>query len=111
MTIVGFLGAADVNFPALRQREPDRNLAGTAGAVALARRPDDDATRGDAAKPVLQHGNVLQYAGAQCLASFHTLKIDLYRGLHVLSPNFRASPLREVGLAASPNVAPRCRPV
>jgi hypothetical protein len=62
--------------------EPDRNPAGAAGAVSFTRRLDNDATCGDAAEPLLQHGNMFQHAGAQFFVFFQALKIDLYRGLH-----------------------------
>src|SRR5262249_56918640 len=71
-TIAGFFGsfgAPDIDFSALGQRKANRDLAGTSGAMSLAWRLDDDATRGDAAKPPLQHGNVLHHTGAQLLVS------------------------------------------
>ena len=58
----------------------------------LAWRPDDDATRGNAAKPLLQHRNVLHDAGTQLLVALEALKVDLDRGLHAGSPEFLALP-------------------
>src|SRR5215831_6059510 len=72
--------------------------------MALAWRLDDDAARGDAAKPLLQHGNVLDHAGAQLLASFEALKVDLDRGLHTGAPVSRTPPrvTHRRGLAVLP---------
>src|SRR5262249_12948490 len=84
----GFFGAADIDFPALGQRESNRDLAGAARAMPLAWRLDDDVTGRDAATPLLQDGNVLRHAGTQLVVSHEALKVDFDRGLHAGSPGF-----------------------
>src|SRR5215468_3097798 len=71
--------------------------------MALAWRLDDDATGRDAAKPLLQHGNVLHNAGTQLVVCLKALEVDFDRGLHAGSPGSR-TPARwhKAGLVVLP---------
>jgi hypothetical protein len=82
MAFVGFGGARNVDFPAIRQGKPDVHLVQSAGQVMAAWALEDDATGRQATKSLLEIGDMLFNRSASVRICIDALKVNVYGRLH-----------------------------